>query len=416
MVSPPPIPPWAVPVTAWTLLQSLTGLTATLTLASSPLRYLAAATTALIAYIFQTSMQTHFAGTRPSGPLVAMCWVNVLNAFDLLLFTRASYDGLVAYLRTKDEKKHDNTRKQTPESDSLRAKTVFAIMLPYNYRRIGTPWQISRLPIFTFPSIPTSRLYFYLYSIAELTIAMALINALTLPPDNTNLLLALKKLNTSKSVLLLPLRVLTGQSPFYYLWLQARFTLSFGIITRAAISASYTAGALVAVSLGAKPAEWPPIAGSLGQAWTLQRLWGYSWHQTLRRPLSATATFLSSLLGFKPTSPGAHWIRVIFAFVGSGIVHAACDMGFGIPFERSGGVAYFSLQILGLVLESVFQNMIARFGLSANGLFARVVGYIWVCAFLLWSTPVWINPILVNIVKDGVNGMSPWLGFRPGSF
>ncbi|RDW81602.1 wax synthase family protein [Aspergillus mulundensis] len=414
MSSQPPLPPWALPAITWTLLQTLTGLTATFTPDTSRLRYLAALTTALLAYTFQLSIQTNFAGTRPSGPLVAMCWVNVLNALDLLLLSRASYSAQAVYLRAKEEKKDDATKTDRIRNlESPRAKIVFALILPYNYRRIGTPWQISRLPTVAAGS---NRLRFCWYSVAAGVVGVLLINTLTLSPYDSDLLLALGKLDTSKSVLLLPLRVLKGSSPFYDLWLQARFTLSFGIITRAAITASYTAGAVVAVLLGADPADWPPVAGSLGQAWTLQRLWGYSWHQTLRRPLSANATFLASVLGFEPRSPGAHWIRVMFAFVGSGIVHAACDMGFGILFERSGGLVFFVLQILGLVVESVVQRIVARLGFSTDGWVARAVGYIWVATFLLWTTPVWINPILVNIVKDGVNGMSPWLGLRPGRF
>lgn len=91
-------------------------------------------------------------------------------------------------------------------------------------------------------------------------------------------------------------------------------------------------------------------------------------------------------------------------------------MGFGIPFEESGGVVFFSLQILGLVLESVCQSIAAKVGLRTGARLSRAVGYIWVSVFMLWTAPVWANPILVNLASDGVNVMSPWLGFPAGSF
>ncbi|KAL4744123.1 membrane bound O-acyl transferase family-domain-containing protein [Aspergillus similis] len=412
------IPPWLIPLTSWTLIQTLTGLAATFTPSASSLRYVAAATTALLAYILQTSIQTHYAGARASGPLVAMCWVNVLNGIDLLLLSRASFDAYLAYRRSKEEKK--DTRHSSTE-DSTKSKLLLALTLPYNYRRINTPWQLSRLPVLTPSSFPSSltvtdRRKFLLHSTVKLILAIAIMHIPCLDPSNPVLLQAVLQLDRSRSVLLLPLRAFTQKDGVHALWLQARFTLAFGIVIRATIVAAYTAGSIFVVLLGGDPAEWPPVAGSLSEAWTLSRLWGQAWHQTLRRPLASNATFLAALVGFAPKSTAAHWIRVLVSFVESGIVHSACDMGFGIPFGESGGLAFFSLQILGLLLESVCQSVAAKVGLRSTGPFSRAVGYIWVSVFMLWTTPLWANPILVSLASDGVRVMSPWLGFPAGSF
>lgn len=401
-----PFPPWIVPLINWNLIQSLTGLTVAFTDPQSPLRPLAAATTALLAYLLQSNIQTHFAGTRPSGPTVAMCWVNVLNSFDLLVLTRASYEAQVTYTTTKTSKKDAPTPKT---KNSFWDRIFFSISLPYNYRRINTPWQISRLPCFTStnPSYIPTKATFLLHSTAKLLVAGTIIHLLTLDPTNLHLSSALSRLDESKSVLV----------PFnfnlYTILLQARFTLSFGLVTRAAIVGGYTAGSILAVLLGSSPASWPPIAGSLSGAWSLSRLWGSAWHQTLRRPLTANATFLSSTLGLKPTSRLAHWNRVIIAFIGSGVVHSLMDIGFGVPLDKTGGLVFFALQILGFILEGVFQWLVDVLGVSVGKKVERYIGFIWVCAFLLWSTPVWINPILVSLARDGTKVMSPWLGLPP---
>ncbi|KAL4773923.1 membrane bound O-acyl transferase family-domain-containing protein [Aspergillus nidulans var. acristatus] len=412
------IPPWLTPLTSWTLIQTLTSLTVTFTPSASSLRYVAAAMTAVFAYIFQTSIQTHYSGAPASGPLVAMCWVNVLNAIDLLVLSRASFDAYLSYRRSKEEKK-DSRRSST--EDSAKDRLLLALTLPYNYRRINTPWQLSRLPALTPSSFPSSltvnnRRKFLLHSTVKLILAVVIMHIPLIDPSNPVVLQAVSKLDRSKLVLLLPLRAFTQKEGLHALWLQARFTLAFGIVIRATIVAAYTAGSIFAVMLGGDPAEWPPVAGSLSEAWTLNRLWGQAWHQTLRRPLASNATFLAALAGFAPKSTGAHWIRVLVTFVESGIVHSACDMGFGIPFGESGGVAFFSLQILGLLLESVCQSIAAKVGLRTGARFSRAVGYIWVSVFMLWTAPVWANPILVNLAGDGVNVMSPWLGFPAGSF
>ncbi|KAL4786591.1 membrane bound O-acyl transferase family-domain-containing protein [Aspergillus varians] len=400
------IPPWFPPVLYWNLIQAITGLTATFTPSQSPLRPAIATITAVLAYLLQSNIQTHFSGTRPSGPVVAMCWVNVLNAIDLLLLTRASYEAQLVYTTTKHEKKDTNHNTTNP----LLTKILFALILPYNYRRINTPWQISRLPRFSSkdPSYIPTKSTFLLRSTIKLLIAASLIQILTLDPSDPHLSKALTYLDQSKSVLLF------HNATLYSVLLQARFTLSFGLVTRAAIVAGYTAGSVFAVLLGSDPASWPPIAGSLMEAWTLKRLWGQSWHQTLRRPLTSNTIFLSTTLGLSPTSTAAHWIRVVIAFLGSGTVHALMDMGFGVPFAKSGGVVFYALQILGLVMESSALAVADRIGLSSvlgHGV-KRGVGYVWVCVFLLWSTPVWINPILISLWGDGTRVMSPWLGFR----
>ncbi|KAL4973822.1 membrane bound O-acyl transferase family-domain-containing protein [Aspergillus desertorum] len=416
------IPPWLIPVTSWTLIQTLTGLTATFTPSASSLRYVAAATTALLAYILQASIEIHYAGARPSGPLVAMCWVNVLNAIDLLLLSRASFDAYLSYRRRKREKKDiPHSDSEDGSFDSIKSKLIFSLTLPYNYRRINTPWQLSRVPVLTPSSFPssltlTNRRKFLLHSAFKLVLAIAIMHIPTLDPSNSTLLHAVLQLDPSKSVLLLPLRAFTERKGIHALWLQARFTLAFGIVIRATIVAAYTAASILAVMLGGDPAEWPPVAGGLSEAWTLNRLWGQAWHQTLRRPLASNATFLATLFGFAPRSTGAHWIRVLISFVESGVIHSACDLGFGIPYEKSGGLAFFTLQILGLLIESVFQGFIERVGFRTGTRLSRMVGYVWVSVFLLWTTPLWANPILVSLASDGVRVMSPWLGLPAGSF
>jgi hypothetical protein len=94
---------------------------------------------------------------------------------------------------------------------------------------------------------------------------------LTLDASDVHLQHALSKLNTSKSVLL-PLRDFDAHN----LLIQILFTLSFGLVTRAAIVGGHTAAALVAVGvLGDDPNSWPPIFESLGEAGSLRGLWGY---------------------------------------------------------------------------------------------------------------------------------------------
>ncbi|KAL4914591.1 hypothetical protein BDW62DRAFT_190157 [Aspergillus aurantiobrunneus] len=262
----PDTPPWIAPVAYWSLIQSITGLTVTFTSQQSLLRPITTAIISFLAHLFRLHIQSHLEEIRLWAPVFAMCMVNVLNAFDLLLFTRASYAAQLAYTTTKSEKKDIPT-----QHASLSNKLLFSLLLPYNYRRINTPWQISRLPRFssTDPSYVPTRPAFLLRSALKLAIASAVVRLLTIDPEDPHLLEALAHLEQSKSVLL-PFRNYSA----YTILLQARFTLSFGIVTRAFIVGSYTANSILAVALGSDPASWPPIAGSLTEAWSLKTLWG----------------------------------------------------------------------------------------------------------------------------------------------
>ncbi|KAL3478917.1 membrane bound O-acyl transferase family-domain-containing protein [Aspergillus californicus] len=403
--------PWLPPVIYWTLIQSLTGLTVTFTGPKSPLRPIIAASTALLAYALTVSIQTHFARARASGPLVAMCWVNVLNAVDLLVLCRASYAAQRVYDRTKDAKK-DKIPEEEDDSSVGRRKLLYALIIPYNLRRINTPWTISCLPLFDArnPAYVPGRRAFLFQSVIKLLVSTAIVAVIGIDPDDRHLEGVITQLNDSPTVLLF--RDCSARK----LLIQCLFAVSFGIATRATIVGGYTSTAFLAVLCGLEPSSWPPIAGNLTQASSLEGLWGSCWHQLLRRPLTSTATFLTSLLGIHPKSGIAHWTRVVIAFTASGAIHSIMDIAFGVPLSKTGGFWFFSLQILGVLVETGLKRLDGLIGLSnvlgRNG--TRVLGYLWVCVWLLWTVPVWINPILLSLWAGGTKVMSPWLGVPAG--
>ncbi|KAL5336892.1 membrane bound O-acyl transferase family-domain-containing protein [Aspergillus crustosus] len=429
------IPPWLPPALSWTAIQLLTGATVTLTRASSPLRILAAATTALLAYTLQVTIKAHYAGTPASGPLVAMTWVSVLNALDLLVFSRVEFAIQREYEDTQNSKKERDsaatttatatqsrengdteTEKEKDQGEGWR-KLRFALEIPYNYRRINTPWQITRLPAFTYN--PTKST-FLRRSLITLLLSVALMILIPLEPDNPYLAANLAKLDTSKSILSLPFTTTTNQeinTNTASLFLQARFTLSFGIVCRAAIISSYTSASILAVASGfSEPSSWPPAFAGIREASSLAGLWGQSWHQLFRRPFTSPATTLLSILGIPPRSRISHWTRVLVAFTGSGVIHALCDIGFGVSWEKSGGLTFFVLQIPGIVVESFAGYFADKIGMRRGGIIRNAVGYVWTAGYLLWSAPVWVNPILVSLAGDGTKVMSPWFGLEPEWF
>lgn len=64
---------------------------------------------------------------------------------------------------------------------------------------------------------------------------------------------------------------------------------------------------------------------------------------------------------------------------------------------ESGAVQFFCVQALGIMIEDGVQYLHRRLFKRDSGaqhsLLERCIGYAWVLAFLVWTTPVWIFPV-----------------------
>lgn len=86
-------------------------------------------------------------------------------------------------------------------------------------------------------------------------------------------------------------------------------------------------------------------------------------------------------------------------------MHLVCDIGGSIPVRDSGAIQFFSVQALGFLLEDGMQEVYRRIrGDKSVGLVEksamRIMGYIWVVAFLTWSGPAWVYPLSTAANKE----------------
>lgn len=198
-----------------------------------------------------------------AGPMAAMGWVNVLNSIELLLLSRVSYDAQVEW--------EAQSRNSSSNANPITTRLSWAVWMPYNYRRVRTPWQIKRLPSFSRsdPAYVPSRREFLLHCAGKVAVCTALVILFTTdqryPGLEEQLVILFGGGNYQSDV-----------SLAWRLLVQSNFMLIFGILTRSVIVGVYSSVALVCVALGVtEPALWPPISGSLVEAWSIQRLWGY---------------------------------------------------------------------------------------------------------------------------------------------
>ena len=89
-------------------------------------------------------------------------------------------------------------------------------------------------------------------------------------------------------------------------------------------------------------------------------------------------------------------MRIFLTFYLSGVLHALAEYAGGRHLQDSGTLRFFSTQVVGIIIEDGVEAVYryAR-GCSMDvsvPLWARSIGYLWVMAFLVWSTPAWIYP------------------------
>ncbi|PWY80767.1 hypothetical protein BO94DRAFT_625910 [Aspergillus sclerotioniger CBS 115572] len=413
---------WHIPLTQWFTVQLITATTVAFTSASSPLRNAAAILAFATAYSVQLSAQKYLPGTRFGAPIVAMCWINVLNAIDLLILSRASYEAQQEYNANSKSNPNPTTSKPLPHPGpglalalALCKRYIWSLALTFNYRRINTPWQIRSLPHFNpdQPGYIPTRTRFLVTSVAKLIFSVGIVHIFTIETSDLYLNHAVSHLPTKPGEILFPFLYPSSATLGWKrdLVLRVLFTLSFGVVARATIVAGYTLFAVLFVGSGLhQPRMWPPVEGGIwNEGWCLRGFWGKSWHQTLRALLVSNADFLSSSLHIP--IPLRTPFRFIFCFFVSGIIHLLMDVGFGVSIPESGALWFFSLQVLGVLVEVSVGRVLGK-GLGDVGMWVKKgVGFVWVGAFMLWSVPVWVNPILVRLFADGVRMMSPFLGF-----
>lgn len=153
------------------------------------------------------------------------------------------------------------------------------------------------------------------------------------------------------------------------------------------------------------PEDWPPLFGDLREAYTVRRFWGKVWHKLLLRPYVGAGQWAAARAPLGRRGSAVSKLLVAFiVFLLSGCAHAAAawqldDCGTWTLdiawFLANFAVVTFEVGASG-VLRWVavrsgygrgWANMGARYPLAA-----RVLGYVWVFAFLFWSVPKWQYP------------------------
>ncbi|KAJ3569973.1 hypothetical protein NP233_g4704 [Leucocoprinus birnbaumii] len=158
---------------------------------------------------------------------------------------------------------------------------------------------------------------------------------------------------------------------------------------------NYTLSAILLVSLGVyEPYDWPSLYGRWGNAKSVRKFWGQTWHQLLRRPLQEHGKLIPErILRLPSNSRITSYVQLYMAFFLSGLCHAVADWAVA-PRQletRTHTVAFFLLQAVVITCEDAVISVGRKLGLSKP---PPVLCYFWVTIWMGWSGPLWMDGML----------------------
>ena len=85
-------------------------------------------------------------------------------------------------------------------------------------------------------------------------------------------------------------------------------------------------------------------------------------------------------------------------------MHVMADAGGSLSIRESGAMQFFCMQGLGIMVEDIAQGLFQRYfdlkPASRALRIGRLFGYLWVPFFLIWTSPVWVFPVIRNMQVD----------------
>lgn len=191
------------------------------------------------------------------------------------------------------------------------------------------------------------------------------------------------------------------------------------------------------------PEDCPPPFGSIFDSYNIRRVWGRAWHQFLRRPyLSIGVMVGQGILRLKLGSASLGLFLVAFSFYATGLIHFLGEYSvLGGP--GGGAIKFFGMQAFVVVVEvtveeftrilfnwepsvEIFWNVYSdsrttgaraevkyrhrppRRGSKAP-LVLRLLGYLYVIAWLYYSMPIYLDPLLsVGVIDESRKTLNLW--------
>lgn len=175
----------------------------------------------------------------------------------------------------------------------------------------------------------------------------------------------------------------------------------------------YSSAAAVTIFLGiCLPAEWPPLTGKLGNAWSVRQVWGQVWHQLFRRTFELYSGLLVSALGLRKGSFASRYTKLYASFAISALIHLW--LCFCAAPDEMGHFSFFMSQAVVITLEDfvrfVWRETGGRKQSDPITRFEKLVGYVWTFVWFTYSSREMMQAFVERgmVVPDKLLEPSVW--------
>ncbi|KAL7783265.1 hypothetical protein V8C37DRAFT_397334 [Trichoderma ceciliae] len=281
-----------------------------------------------VTYSLQLSLLEYFPNRAFISLALGATWTTFLNAFEILIVSNVGPQDPGLQLANPGK----------PICQAFRAAT-----LPFNWRRIGTKWQI-KVPASTEDSSMPGRVRFLSRRLGVLIVCYLVIDLCTTGPlPDPNMITREKQ---TISYLLAGTGATSEDVSFRVI-----STIVFLINAALGVIIVHSLLAIVAVLCGDQPQSWPPIwQDRPSQAYSVRRFWSNYYHQGLRKALSGPADWVIDLV-IPRGSLISRYSRLALAFFLSAVLHHQAEG------SETGQLIFFSSQALGIMLEDTVYKL-----------------------------------------------------------
>ncbi|PKX88351.1 wax synthase family protein [Aspergillus novofumigatus IBT 16806] len=297
---------------------------------------------------------------------------------------------------------------------SLSKRIWSGVYLQFNYRGIRTKWQVKNTPDFLPCLKHAKRLSPNQFCMRQSIIAAWQLFSIAL---TVRFVQSIVPNSTTCG------EVLPWIREFLRAW-QIYMPLVWILLARPTLDIAFRLISVASVAIGlTTPVDWPPLFNSTLDAWTLRRFWGLYWHQWLRWPFTAIATFLvRKILRISKPGPVYRYFHVLCVFSLSGILHLINDVLLGVRWRESGALLFYCSFTMGFMIEDGIQELWRHItgkhaktlsnrsdnegqskdtAQTITPLWKRLVGFLWVWVWMSMMTPVYIQPFLQAVCRHG---------------
>ncbi|KAK2810386.1 hypothetical protein FQN49_008542 [Arthroderma sp. PD_2] len=271
----------------------------------------------------------------------------------------------------------------------------FGLSATWSFRHIGTPYQVKNVTAFSDNDqayIP-SRSRFLLWTCLIFAASYMVLDLITFQVDTeVNL-----RFFTPKNIpFFRRLHKVSGEE----MTMRTVSIIASGLSIICIQRGSYSLIAFLSVLFGiSEPREWPPLYGSLSQAFSMRRLWALFWHQTNASKFTSISNFIvHRLFGLSRGTQLARYARLVTIFAISGFMHLLNDVAAGISVYKSGATQFFLTQALGILVEDfathAYRSAFVGDKARPYYLAEKILGFIWVGVFMVWASPMYIYPMM----------------------